>query len=88
MMMMMMIDSHICKNVHFNGTFPHCFVSRDELRRLQTEKEALQKEAECLKAEQIKERDEEKRQHKCVPVGVRLILNICWIRNSNFKGNV
>eukprot|EP00066_Takifugu_rubripes_P021857 XP_011611123.1 PREDICTED: IQ domain-containing protein E isoform X1 [Takifugu rubripes] len=36
----------------------------DELRRLRTEKEDLHKETERWKAEQIKERDEERQQHK------------------------
>lgn len=49
----------------------------DELRQLRTEKEDLQKETECWKAEQIKERDEEKERHKWVPVSY-------WIRSSSF----
>lgn len=56
-----------------------CFVFSDELRQLRTEKEDLQKETECWKAEQIKERDQENQQHKCVLVGIQPILDICWI---------
>lgn len=51
----------------------------DELRQLRTEKDDLQKETECWKAEQIKERDEEKERHKWVPV-------FYWIRNNSFTG--
>lgn len=47
----------------------------NELRRLRTEKEDLHKETEHWKAEQIKERDEERQQHKCV----QLIVDICSI---------
>uniref|UniRef100_H3CS54 IQ motif containing E n=1 Tax=Tetraodon nigroviridis TaxID=99883 RepID=H3CS54_TETNG len=36
----------------------------DELRQLRTQKEDLEKETECWKAEQIQERDQEKQQHK------------------------
>lgn len=50
-----------------------CF--SDELRRVRTEKEDLHKETERWKAEQIKEWDEERQQHKCV----QLILDICSI---------
>lgn len=56
-----------------------CFVLSDELRQLRTEKEDLQKETECWKAEQIKERDQEKWQHKCVPVGIQAFPDICSI---------
>lgn len=59
-----------------------CFVFSDELRELRTEKENLQKETKSWKAEQTKERDQEKQQHKCVPP----LLDICWISNVSRIG--
>lgn len=41
-----------------------CVFYSDELRQLRTEREELEKEAERRKAEQTKERDKERQQHK------------------------
>lgn len=45
-------------------------VFSDEVRQLRTEREELEKETERWKAEQTKEQDKERQQHKYVLVGM------------------
>lgn len=69
-------DNSYCLHTHCT-VFLHLlnlFFS-DEIRSLRTEKDDFHKETERWKAEQLKERDEERQQHKCV----QLVLDICSV---------
>lgn len=66
-----------------------CLCFSDELRQLRTEREELEKETERWKAEQTKERDKERREHRYVFIAFSFDSSYhIWIIVSQINSNL